>query len=104
MAQIGLRRTTSGAARYRVLATSALSRPCARVRSMWCWSTCSTAGAAMAWNGSDRTEEDHERGSKVSRTGYQRIIEAVRQGTIHVVLVYMFDRWGRDGVEWLRSD
>ncbi len=46
-------------------------------------------------------EEDHERGSKVSREGYQRIIEAVRQGTIHVVICYMHDRWGRDGVEWL---
>src|SRR2546423_1915480 len=46
-------------------------------------------------------EEDHERGSKVSRQGYQRIIEAVRQGTIHAVLVFMFDRWGRDGAEWL---
>ncbi len=46
-------------------------------------------------------EEDHARGSNVSREGYQRIIEAVRAGTIHAVLVFMFDRWGRDGAEWL---
>ena len=46
-------------------------------------------------------EEDHERGSKVTREGYQRVIEAVRQGTVHAVLVFMFDRWGRDGSEWL---
>jgi site-specific DNA recombinase len=49
----------------------------------------------------DRIKEDHERGSKVTREGYQQIIEWVRQGTVHVVLVYMHDRWGRDGVEWL---
>jgi len=46
-------------------------------------------------------EEDHERGSNVSRIGYQRIIEAVRAGTIHAVIVFMFDRWGRDGAEWI---
>jgi DNA invertase Pin-like site-specific DNA recombinase len=40
-------------------------------------------------------KEDHERGSKVTRKGYQQIIECVRQGTVHVVIVYMFDRWGR---------
>jgi DNA invertase Pin-like site-specific DNA recombinase len=45
--------------------------------------------------------EDHERGSKVSRTGYQQIIESVRAGTTHAVLVFCFDRWGRDGAEWL---
>lgn len=49
----------------------------------------------------DMIEEDHERGSKVSRAGYQRIIEAVRAGRVHAVLVFMFDRWGRDGTEWL---
>jgi site-specific DNA recombinase len=46
-------------------------------------------------------EEDHERGSKVTRAGYQRIIESVRAGTTHAVIVFMFDRWGRDGAEWL---
>jgi site-specific DNA recombinase len=46
-------------------------------------------------------KEDHERGSKVTRKGYQEIIAAVRDGTIHAVLVFMFDRWGRDGAEWL---
>ena len=46
-------------------------------------------------------EEDHERGSNVSRVGYQKIIEAVRAGTVHAVIVFMFDRWGRDGAEWL---
>src|SRR5919204_1018865 len=46
-------------------------------------------------------KEDHERGSKLTRKGYQQIIEAVREGQIHTVIVYMFDRWGRDGAEWL---
>src|SRR5919202_3264377 len=46
-------------------------------------------------------KEDHERGSKLTRAGYQDIIVAVRDGTIHAVLVFMFDRWGRDGAEWL---
>jgi DNA invertase Pin-like site-specific DNA recombinase len=46
-------------------------------------------------------KEDHERGSKLTREGYQEIIAAVRQGIIHAVIVFMFDRWGRDGAEWL---
>lgn len=46
-------------------------------------------------------EEDHVTGSKVTRAGYQRIIEAVRAGTVHAVLVYRFDRFGREGTEWL---
>src|SRR5579871_6581371 len=46
-------------------------------------------------------EEDHERGSKITRVGYQKIIESVRAGTIHAVIVFMFDRWGRDSAEWL---
>src|SRR5918912_2343413 len=49
----------------------------------------------------DMIEEDHERGSKVTRKGYQAIIEAVRACRVGAVLVYMFDRWGRDGAEWL---
>ncbi len=49
----------------------------------------------------DMIEEDHERGSKIGRDGYQRIIQAVREGRVHAVIVYMFDRWGRDGAEWL---
>lgn len=46
-------------------------------------------------------EEDRQSGSRISRKGYQRIIRAVREGAIQGVIVYMFDRWGRDGVEWL---
>src|SRR5919202_3622621 len=49
----------------------------------------------------DMIKEDHERGSKVTRKGYQQIIEAVRDGEVQAVIVYMFDRWGRDGAEWL---
>src|SRR2546421_8754238 len=44
----------------------------------------------------DMIEEDHERGSKVTRGGYQRIIQLVREGRVAIVIVYMFDRWGRD--------
>ncbi len=46
-------------------------------------------------------EEDHQRGSNVSREGYQRIIQAARAKEIDAVIVFMFDRWGRDGAEWL---
>jgi len=45
--------------------------------------------------------EDHERGGVVSREGYQDILRLVREGKIAVVIVYMFDRWGRDAAEWL---
>jgi hypothetical protein len=48
-------------------------------------------------------KEEHERGSKVTRKGYQDIIAVVREGTIHAVLVFMFDRWGRDGVASART-
>jgi DNA invertase Pin-like site-specific DNA recombinase len=48
-----------------------------------------------------RIFEDHERGSKVTRVGYQAVIDLVRAGTAHAVLVFMFDRFGRDGAEWL---
>ena len=33
----------------------------------------------------DMIKEDHERGSKLTRKGYQQIIEAVRDGQIHAV-------------------
>ncbi len=46
-------------------------------------------------------EEDQESGTKVTRKGYQRIVQAVGEGRIHGIIVYMFDRWGRDGAEWL---
>jgi DNA invertase Pin-like site-specific DNA recombinase len=46
-------------------------------------------------------EQDVQKGRVITRTGYQRIIEAVGDGTIHAVLVFMFDRWGRNGAEWL---
>lgn len=45
--------------------------------------------------------EDHEHGSNITRKGYQEVIERVCGGTAHAVLVFMFDRWGRDGAEWL---
>jgi DNA invertase Pin-like site-specific DNA recombinase len=46
-------------------------------------------------------EQDVQKGRVITRTGYQRIVEAVRAGTIHAVIVFMFDRWGRNGAEWL---
>jgi DNA invertase Pin-like site-specific DNA recombinase len=45
--------------------------------------------------------EDHERGAKITRRGYQEVINRVRAGTAHAVLCFMFDRFGRDGAEWL---
>lgn len=47
-------------------------------------------------------EQDVEKGRVVSRKGYQAILDAVAGGTIHAVLVYKFDRWGRDGSEWIK--
>jgi hypothetical protein len=35
----------------------------------------------------DMIKEDHERGSKITRKGYQQIIEAVRDGQIQAVIV-----------------
>lgn len=49
----------------------------------------------------ERIYEDHERGSKVTRAGYQRLLAVVRRGEAAAVLVFMFDRWGRDGGEWI---
>jgi DNA invertase Pin-like site-specific DNA recombinase len=49
----------------------------------------------------DAILEDHERGAKITRKGYQEVIRRVRAGTAHAVFVFMFDRWGRDGAEWL---
>jgi DNA invertase Pin-like site-specific DNA recombinase len=46
-------------------------------------------------------EQDVQKGRVITRSGYQRIVDAVRAGTIHAVIVFMFDRWGRDGAEWL---
>ena len=46
-------------------------------------------------------ERDVQSGSVISRGGYQRVLQAVRAGTIQAVIVYMFDRWGRDGIEWV---
>jgi len=46
-------------------------------------------------------DEDWESGHKVTRKGYQRILDAVRAKKVKAVYVFMFDRWGRDGVEWL---
>lgn len=44
--------------------------------------------------------EDVQRGRIVTRAGYQGVLESVRRGESHAVIVYMFDRWGRDGAEW----
>src|SRR5260370_26443247 len=46
-------------------------------------------------------EQDVQRGRVVERAGYQRLLTGVRQGTTHAVLVFMFDRWGRKGAEWI---
>jgi DNA invertase Pin-like site-specific DNA recombinase len=45
--------------------------------------------------------EDIQRGSVVSREGYQQVLDAVRGGVVSCVCVYMFDRWGRKGDEWI---
>ncbi len=46
-------------------------------------------------------ESDVKKGRVVTREGYQRILDGVRAGIVHTVIVYMFDRWGRDGGEWV---
>jgi len=45
--------------------------------------------------------EDHERGSKIDRKGYQEVIEWVRGGAVSAVIVFSYDRWGRAAGEWL---
>ncbi len=49
----------------------------------------------------DYITEDHERGSKIARKGYQQVIEWVRAGAVSGVWVYSYDRWGRAAGEWL---
>jgi site-specific DNA recombinase len=46
-------------------------------------------------------ERDAESGHHISREGYQRLLSAVRAGTVRAVLCFMFDRLGRDGGEWI---
>jgi DNA invertase Pin-like site-specific DNA recombinase len=46
-------------------------------------------------------EEDHDRGGRMTRVGYQKILEAARAGTIHAVFVYSLSRWGRNAAERL---
>lgn len=46
-------------------------------------------------------EEDAERGHKLARDGYNRVVARVRRGEAAHVLVYVFSRWGRGGLEYL---
>jgi DNA invertase Pin-like site-specific DNA recombinase len=43
--------------------------------------------------------EDHERGHKLTRKGYQAILQGVRENRYQAVYVFMLDRWGRDSIE-----
>jgi DNA invertase Pin-like site-specific DNA recombinase len=43
--------------------------------------------------------EDHERGHKITRKGYQAILKGVRDNCYAAVFVFMLDRWGRDSIE-----
>jgi DNA invertase Pin-like site-specific DNA recombinase len=43
------------------------------------------------------TEEDHDRGGRITRTGYQRILEAARAGLIEAVFVYSLSRFSSVG-------
>ncbi len=49
----------------------------------------------------DLIREDHERGSKIGRKGYQEVTEWVRAGAVSAVFVFSYDRWGRSASEWL---
>src|SRR6516225_10240386 len=60
----------------------------------------------IAFAGSDgfdlvTIEEDVQRGRVVTREGYQRILDAANRGKIDAVIVQFFDRWGRNGAEWI---
>src|SRR5579872_6547565 len=45
--------------------------------------------------------EDHMRGGKPTRRGYQAALAAIREGRANAVFVFRMDRWGRDGGEWI---
>jgi len=46
-------------------------------------------------------EEDHDKGGRTTREGYQRVLDAARAGTIHAVFCYSLSRWGRNAAERL---
>lgn len=46
-------------------------------------------------------EEDIQRGHVLGREGYGRVLDAIRREEANVVLVYVFSRWGRNGIEYL---
>lgn len=46
-------------------------------------------------------EEDIQRGHVLGRAGYGRVLDAIRRDEANVVLVYVFSRWGRNGIEYL---
>lgn len=47
------------------------------------------------------TEVDHESGSRVTRQGYNRVLNLARNGFIDAVIVFRADRFGRDAGEVL---
>jgi len=49
----------------------------------------------------DMIFQDHESGTKVTRAHYQRLLARIAAGDVQILYVYCFDRWGRDGVEWI---
>ncbi len=49
----------------------------------------------------DMIFQDHESGTKVTRKDYQRLLAKIAAGEVQILYVYCFDRWGRDGVEWI---
>ncbi len=46
-------------------------------------------------------EYDKQSGHDITREGYQKVLDAVRGGVVHAVLVAYFDRFGRRGEEWI---
>src|SRR5207302_3095776 len=43
--------------------------------------------------------EDHQRGHKLTRSGYVALLKGVREGRYSAVYCFMLDRWGRDSIE-----
>lgn len=46
-------------------------------------------------------ENDVETGTKITRRGYQRILQLLRARVVDTVVIYMYDRFGRDAGEWI---
>lgn len=63
--------------------------------------TCERYCSARGWS-VVATDVDTESGSKITREGYQRVLELARAGAIDAIVIFHSSRFGRDTVEFLQ--